>query len=170
MSVIESLVRGIDATLVRVLGAVGPIFVLLLITQYTMLRLSPREFGTFLRGFVLAGLGLLLFLQGVEVAFIPIGEELGREIAIRWSPWWLVPIGFALGFLTTFAEPAVQLLSDQVYEDLGRRDPPKLDPMDPRHRRRLFGGACHQPHDFRDPYLDAPGACTPLGAHNDPLF
>lgn len=116
MSVIESLVRGIDATLVRVLGAVGPIFILLLITQYTMLRLSPREFGTFLRGFVLAGLGLLLFLQGVEVAFIPIGEELGREIAYRWSPWWLVPIGFALGFLTTFAEPAVQLLSDQVYE------------------------------------------------------
>lgn len=116
MGVLESLFQGIGGTLLRVLGAIGPIFVLLIISQFSMLRLSSREFGTFLRGFALAALGLLLFLQGVEVAFIPVGEELGREIAARWSPWWLVPIGFALGFLATFAEPAVQLLSDEVYD------------------------------------------------------
>ena len=78
--------------------------------------MNAREFGTLLRGFALAAAGLLLFLQGVEVAFIPVGEELGRSIALKWSPWWLVPIGFGLGFLATFAEPAVQLLSEEVYD------------------------------------------------------
>ena len=102
--------------LLTVIAAIGPLFVLLIVCQMLMLRLNARELGTILRGFALAAAGLLFFLQGVEVAFIPVGEELGRSIALKWSPWWLVPIGFALGFLATFAEPAVQLLSDEVYE------------------------------------------------------
>lgn len=115
MEILRDLFAGIDQTLVKVVAAIGPIVLLFLICQAIFLRLSAREFGTMLRGFVLAAIGLLLFLQGVEVAFIPVGEELGREISARWSPWWLVPIGFALGFLATFAEPAVQLLGDEVY-------------------------------------------------------
>lgn len=119
MGVLQALVRDIDQVIWTVIAAIGPLFVLLIISQLWILRLNPRELGTLLRGFGLAAVGLLLFLQGVEVAFIPVGEELGRSIAAKWSPWWLVLIGFALGFLTTFAEPAVQLLADQVYDTSG---------------------------------------------------
>lgn len=115
MGVFHGLVRDIDQTLMTVIAAISPIVILFFICQFIFLRLNAREFGTMLRGFILAAIGLLLFLQGVEVAFIPVGEELGREISARWSPWWLVPVGFALGFLATFAEPAVQLLGDEVY-------------------------------------------------------
>lgn len=119
MSVLQALFHDFDRMIWNVVAAIGPLFVLLIVSQLWILRLSPRELGTLIRGFVLAAAGLLLFLQGVEVAFIPVGEELGREISAKWSPWWLVLIGFGLGFLTTFAEPAVQLLGDQVYHTSG---------------------------------------------------
>ena len=126
MEVLAELFRDIDQTLVNVVSAMGPLVVLLLVTQVFVLRLGPREFGKLLHGFIVAAVGLLLFLQGVEVAFIPVGEQLGASIAVRWSPWWLVPIGFALGFLSTFAEPAVQLLSDEVYNTSGGTIPKNL--------------------------------------------
>lgn len=119
MEILQALFRDIDETLKVVLAAIGPIFVLLLITQVTMLRMNRKELRAKLRGFFFATVGLLLFLQGVEVAFIPVGEALGYSVAVKWSPWWLVPIGFALGFLATFAEPAVQLLADEVYNTSG---------------------------------------------------
>lgn len=126
MGVLQALFHEIDQMLMTVIAAIGPLLILLIVTQLAMLRLSAREFGTLLRGFALAAVGLLLFLQGVEVAFLPVGEELGRSIAVKWSPWWLVPIGFGLGFLATFAEPAVQLLSDEVFETSGGAIPKSL--------------------------------------------
>lgn len=119
MNVLRALVHGIDGVFMTVVAAIGPLVVLLILCQAIFLRMSPREFGTLLRGFLICAAGLLLFLQGVDVAFIPVGEELGRVVASKWSPWWLVPIGFALGFLATFAEPAVQLLADEVYNTSG---------------------------------------------------
>lgn len=126
MSVLRALLHGIDQMVWTVVQAIGPLFVLLIISQLWVLRLNRRELGRLIRGFVLAAVGLLLFLQGVEVAFIPVGEELGRSIATKWSPWWLVLIGFGLGFLTTFAEPAVQLLSDEVFQTSGGTIPKSL--------------------------------------------
>lgn len=126
MSVLHALVHGIDGVLMTVVAAIGPLVVLLILCQAIFLRMSPREFGTLLRGFLICAVGLLLFLQGVDVAFIPVGEELGRVVATKWSPWWLVPIGFALGFLVAFAEPAVQLLSDEVYSSSGGAIPKHL--------------------------------------------
>lgn len=126
MEILRALFQDYETTLTSVIAAIGPLFVLLVITQLFVLRLSPREFGRLARGFFYGAIGLFLFLQGVEVAFIPVGEKLGLSISARWSPWWLVPIGFALGFLATFAEPAVQLLADEVYGTSGGAIPRKL--------------------------------------------
>lgn len=126
MSILQGLFQGIGQVALNVAAAISPLLILLLIGQAFFLRMGAREFGTMLKGLVLTGVGLLLFLQGVDVAFIPVGEELGRTVAARWSPWWLVPIGFALGFVATFAEPAVQLLDDEVYETSGGAIPKRL--------------------------------------------
>jgi len=58
--------------------------------------------------------GLLLFLQGVHVGFLPTGEAIGEVLGkIAWR-WLLIPFGFFIGFLTTWTEPAVRILCDQV--------------------------------------------------------
>jgi len=50
MEILQALFRDIDETLKVVLAAIGPIFVLLLITQVTMLRMNRKELRAKLRG------------------------------------------------------------------------------------------------------------------------
>ncbi|MEO6867435.1 MAG: DUF1538 domain-containing protein, partial [Gaiellales bacterium] len=64
-------------------------------------------------GLAFAFIGLMLFLAGVELAFIPAGEQVASEIARR-SAWWLVPVGFVLGSVATIAEPAVRIMQVQI--------------------------------------------------------
>ncbi len=116
MEIIHGLFHGMDDVLFEVAAAIGPLVAILVICQLLFLRMSAREFSRLLTGFGLGAVGLLLFLQGVHVAFLPVGEELGRTLTTSSSPWWLVPIGFVLGFMATVAEPAVRLLNDEVYE------------------------------------------------------
>ena len=115
-TVLRDLFSGVSHMALDVVWAIGPMVVILVICQFAFLRLSSREFGVLLIGFGLGAVGLLLFLQGVNVAFLPVGEEIGRTLATGPSRWWLVPIGFVLGFMATMAEPAVRLLGDEVYE------------------------------------------------------
>jgi len=116
VEVARALFHDIDHLVFEVAQAIGPLVLILIVCQFLVLRLSTREFAKLVQGFALSAVGLLLFLQGVNVAFLPVGDELGRTIANSSSPWWLVPIGFALGFMATIAEPAVRLLNDEVYE------------------------------------------------------
>jgi len=59
---------------------------------------------------------MVLFLQGVSVAFLPAGREIGEAVAAIDQRWLLIPFGFLLGFLVTYAEPAVRVLCYQVGE------------------------------------------------------
>jgi hypothetical protein len=63
---------------------------------------------------IFAFLGLVFFLQGVKIGFMPVGMAMGSSLAGNSSRWALIPIGFILGFVATLAEPAVRILSSQV--------------------------------------------------------
>jgi hypothetical protein len=63
---------------------------------------------------VLTFLGLTLFLQGVHVGFLPVGKEIGIIMADLPYRWVIIPIGFVLGAVATFAEPAVRILNHEV--------------------------------------------------------
>jgi hypothetical protein len=63
--------------------------------------------------------GLVLFLVGANVAFLPTGNILGDSLASLDSSWWLIPIGMILGFFIITAEPAVQVLNKQVADNTG---------------------------------------------------
>ncbi len=68
-------------------------------------------------GILIAALGMALFLQGVNVAFLPAGRAIGGEAVTAFGHLWLlIPFGFLLGFLATYAEPAVRVLGYQVEE------------------------------------------------------
>ncbi len=104
----------IEETLLEVAAALGPLAILFAVFQFFFLRL-PREFIVNLaKGLALSFLGLVLFLQGVKVGFLPAGTKMGEILGSVSYRWILIPIGFSLGFVATIAEPAVRILSNEV--------------------------------------------------------
>ncbi len=60
--------------------------------------------------------GLVLFLTGVNVGFMPAGNYLGQTIAGLSCSWIIIPIGMVIGYFIVLAEPAVFVLTRQVEE------------------------------------------------------
>ena len=60
--------------------------------------------------------GLVIFLTGVNVGFMPAGNYLGSVIAGLSCNWILIPIGMLIGYFIVMAEPAVYVLMRQVEE------------------------------------------------------
>jgi hypothetical protein len=60
--------------------------------------------------------GLVLFLLGVNVGFLPVGSYLGHALGNLDYNWIVVPIGMIIGYFVVAAEPAVHVLTKQVYE------------------------------------------------------
>lgn len=60
--------------------------------------------------------GLVLFLTGVNVGFMPAGNYLGQTIAALPYSWIIIPIGIVIGYFIVLAEPAVFVLTRQVEE------------------------------------------------------
>lgn len=67
-------------------------------------------------GLVYTYVGLVLFLTGVNVGFMPAGNYLGQTLASLPYAWILVPIGMIIGYFIVKAEPAVFVLTKQVEE------------------------------------------------------
>ena len=60
--------------------------------------------------------GLVLFLTGANVGFIPAGNYLGSVLASLSFKWIIVPVGMIIGYFIVKAEPAVYVLMHQVEE------------------------------------------------------
>lgn len=84
--------------------------------QITVLKLSRRNLLKILVGLVYTYLGLVLFLTGVNIGFMPAGNYLGQVIAGLDQAWILVPIAMVMGYFIVRAEPAVYVLNKQVEE------------------------------------------------------
>src|SRR5690606_36472966 len=56
------------------------------------------------------------FLLGVSMAFLPFGHAVGYALNTVDRAWLMVAVGAVLGFVTTWGEPAVRVLADQVVE------------------------------------------------------
>ncbi len=67
-------------------------------------------------GLIYTYIGLVLFLTGVNVGFMPAGNYLGQTIARLPYSWIIVPIGMIIGYFIVLAEPAVFVLTKQVEE------------------------------------------------------
>ncbi len=107
------LFQGFIQVIKEATAAICPLLVLLLIFR-PLFKLPSRLIGNTLKGILIAFLGLILFLQGVKVGFLPAGREIGLVIGRSNHAWCLIPIGFVLGLTATYAEPAVRILSFQV--------------------------------------------------------
>ena len=94
--------------------AVLPLAFLFLLFQIFFLKLPAREVSRILTGTLIATLGLFLFLAGVNVGFVPFGSSMGAAIGVLQHKWTLALLGIVLGFVTTWGEPSVRILADQV--------------------------------------------------------
>ncbi len=102
-----------------VIVAVTPLVLLFLVFQALLLRLPRHEVARILGGTMLAAAGLFLFLLGVSLAFLPFGARIGQAVGTLPHPAWMVAIGLMLGFVTTWGEPAVRILADEVEQASG---------------------------------------------------
>jgi len=103
-------------TVLSVVTAVLPLVILFIVFQMLMLKLPRKYFFNILKGTLIASVGLLLFIQGVHIGFLPFGRAIGEALGALPHRWLLMPLGFLLGFLTTWGEPSVRILADQVEE------------------------------------------------------
>ncbi|HEX7086596.1 MAG TPA: DUF1538 domain-containing protein [Vicinamibacterales bacterium] len=115
MSVAALLVE-IGDTAQSVALAVLPLTVLFLIVQALFLNLPAREVARVLTGTLIASAGLFFFLLGVGIGFLPFGRAIGEALGSLSATWGLLPFGMLLGFVTTWGEPSVRILADQVEE------------------------------------------------------
>ena len=98
--------------------ALGMIVVFFLVCQVAFLKLSFKRLKRIAVGVVITYVGLVLFLTGVNVGFMPIGYKLGHSLASADSR---LLIGFSLvtGVLVVLAEPAIHVLNGQVEDVTG---------------------------------------------------
>lgn len=105
--------RGLPTYMLEVLLALAPLVILFFLFQIFALHLPKREIRRMAVGLVYAYLGLVLFLTGVNIGFLPLGDYLGRHLGTQ-QRWLLIPMGVVMGYLAVRAEPAVHVLNAQV--------------------------------------------------------
>lgn len=93
-----------------------PIVIFFGLFQIMSLHLHKKTLLKILIGIAYTYIGLVLFLTGVNVGFMPAGNYLGELIATLPYPFILIPIGMVIGFFIVKAEPAVYVLMEQVEE------------------------------------------------------
>lgn len=95
--------------------ALGLVVVFFLIINFTLLKLSKKKLLSIAIGIVFTYVGLVVFLTAVHVGFMPIGFEMGKQLASV-SPLTVTIVAFVLGLVVVLAEPAVHVLNKQVEE------------------------------------------------------
>jgi hypothetical protein len=91
-----------------------PILLVVSFFQLVILQQPFPQFFEIVFGSFLVLLGLMLFIEGLEMGLFPIGESMAYALAKKGSAFWLLLFSFALGFSTTIAEPALIAVSQEA--------------------------------------------------------
>jgi hypothetical protein len=119
LEVMELFGEALPHYLMEVGVALVPILGTFLIFQIAFLKLPLRQVIRMFVGLLYTFVGLVVFLTGVNVGFMPAGYFLGSQIGASNYFWLLIPIGMVMGFFIVSAEPAVHVLNAQVEELTG---------------------------------------------------
>lgn len=84
-----------------------PIILVVVFFQSVVIRQPFPEIGEVIFGILIVIIGLMLFIEGLEIGLFPIGETMAYSLVKKGSLFWLMLFSFALGFSTTIAEPAL---------------------------------------------------------------
>lgn len=107
---------GFPTYIAEIAVSLFPIILFFGLFQVFVLRLSKRTLSKMCVGLAYTYIGLVLFMTGVNVGFMPAGNYLGQILGSSSKPWFLIPIAMVMGFFIVKAEPAVYVLNKQVEE------------------------------------------------------
>ena len=110
-------VHGLPHYAKEVAIALAPIVAFFFLFNAFYIKMPKKPLISISVGLLFTYLGLLLFLTGVNVGFMPVGNYIGKMIGNKEFNWILLPIAMLIGYFIVKAEPAVHVLNKQV-EDL----------------------------------------------------
>ncbi len=96
--------------------ALAPIILFFLLFNVMVIKLEKKALIKICIGLVHTYIGLVLFLTGVNVGFMPVGNYIGKLIGSTDIFWILIPLAMVIGYFIVAAEPAVHVLNKQVEE------------------------------------------------------
>ena len=111
--ILGSFLHSLAHTAKEVATALGMIVAFFTVCQLTFLRLPRKRLLRIAIGVLFTYVGLVIFLTGVNVGFMPIGYKMGFELA-KMDKTFLVVLGLIMGVLVVLAEPAIHVLNQQV--------------------------------------------------------
>jgi nitrogen regulatory protein PII len=91
-----------------------PIILVIMFFQLVIIQTVPDNWLSTTIGLAIVGVGLAIFLLGLEVGIFPVGEGLASDFAHKGSTGWIVLFAFMIGFGTTVAEPALLVIADKA--------------------------------------------------------
>jgi hypothetical protein len=91
-----------------------PIIVVIGFFQLVVLQQPVPQLGQILAGGIMVLLGLTLFVQGLQMALFPLGEDMAYSFVRKGNLWFLLLFAFTLGFGTTVAEPALIAIAEEA--------------------------------------------------------
>ncbi len=94
--------------------ALSPIIIFFILFQIVSRSFHKKQIYKIIFGFIYTFIGLVLFLTGANVGFMPVGSIIGETLAAKWGGWLLIPVGMLIGYFVVAAEPSVHVLNKQV--------------------------------------------------------
>ncbi len=119
IDIAESFFFGLPGYLEEVSLALLPVIIFFAIFQACFALFRRRPLIRVIVGVVYTYIGLVLFLTGVNVGFMPAGHFIGESLAASSYKWLLIPLGLVIGYYVVDAEPAIHVLNKQVEEITG---------------------------------------------------
>jgi hypothetical protein len=111
---LQKVVFAIASALWTSLRDLLPIILVVLFFQLVVFRQPLPQAGKLCIGLGFVVAGLSLFIKGLEMGLFPLGEAMAYDFAKKGSVFWLIVFAFALGFGTTFAEPALIAIAEKA--------------------------------------------------------
>ena len=93
-----------------------PIILVIAFFQLVVLQQPFPQLGQIVVGGLMVVLGLSLFVQGLQMALFPLGEDMAYSFVRKGNLWFLLLFAFTLGFGTTVAEPALIAIAEEAAE------------------------------------------------------
>ena len=112
----KALLKQYLRTLARSFQDLLPIVLVIGFFQLVVLKQSVPMFGQILFGGLMVLIGLSLFVQGLQMALFPLGEDMAYSFVKKGNLWLLLLFAFTLGFGTTIAEPALIAIAVEAAE------------------------------------------------------
>jgi hypothetical protein len=97
-----------------ILFSVLPITILVIILSFSLVPIELEMLARFTIGAILVVIGLVIFLVGAHIGITPVGALMGGSIAKTNKHYYVLILGFILGFFINVAEPDIQILAKQI--------------------------------------------------------